>query len=166
MSFDLTNKKVLTQLVVNDFCFKISSEKNDCPFYVWSDDNAFIGEKSVNLLRVNVNLSENALYRLSVDITDFECQANKGDYLVFHSKNHSIYIVFSTTSNPDLNGDFSIVNPSQKAVECSFIGNKLTYSIKDQRMFASNACILDMWIIKTKDESDNLIYDILNDICL
>lgn len=166
MSFDLTNKKVLTQLVVNDFCFKISSEKKDCPFYVWTDDNAFIGEKAVELLRVNVNLSENDLYRLSVDITDFECRASKGDYLVFQSKNHSIYIVFSTISNPDLNGDFSIVNPSRKAVECSFIGNKLAYNIKDQRIFTNNACILDMWIIKPKDDSDNLINDILNDICL
>lgn len=166
MAYNLENKIKTDKLIVNDFLFEILSEKTPLEFYCWSDENATLSNKKVALKRVNFNLSENDFYHLQMTLSDFQLVAKHGDYLIFANEDNSTYVVVCSTVNHDYNNDFAIKNPSAKAVECSFVENKLTFSIKDVRMLTQYACILDMWFVCPQERDISILQEIIDDLCL
>lgn len=166
MSYDLKNKLITSILNVEEFRFEIKTNENSCSFYCWTDENATLSTKEVRLYRVNVNLSEVNEHNLKIDVNGFQCLAKHGEYLIFKSKSSATYLVCSTSVNYDYNNEFSIKNPSKKAVECSFVDDNLTFNVKDLRMFTNHACLLDIWIVVQKNSSDSILEEITKDLCL
>lgn len=165
MAFNLQNKKKTDKLNINDYELKTSCD-NQCSFYLWSDDNATFDGIKANVIRANVNLSEDNTHNIKLDISDFCCVAKTSEYLVFESKEKSIYLVLALSGAPDLNGDFNLVNNSLKAVDCVFAGKTVEYRIKDTRRTTDYPCILDMWLVAFDQLSDNTLNAVINNICI